>query len=79
MSMFTNPKFFRLFFSLFVIGLFFVPGLVLVIAVLTLIYDLVFSFGADKRFTSWLELTFVKGTRKSFELMRGVRKPKQQS
>lgn len=78
MTIFNNPKFFRLFFSLFVLGLFFVPGLILVIALLTLIYDVVFSFGADKRFTSWLQLTFVKGTRKSFELMRGKRNPKSQ-
>lgn len=61
MQILSNPKLFRFLFTLFVLGLFLAPQIIFLLALATLIYDVVFVFAPDKRVRKAMNFTFVRG------------------
>lgn len=70
MNILQNPKLFRFLFALFVLGLFIAPQIIFLLALATLIYDVVFVFAPDKRVAKAVNTTFVRGVGGLFKGMR---------
>lgn len=70
MNLFQNPKLFRFLFCIFVLSLFLAPQIIFLLALATLIYDVVFVFAPDKRVRKVVNLSFVRGLGGLFKGMR---------